>query len=228
MISSSFKMRCLSVILLLPVTLFVIYMGGMVFKVGCAIAFGIAIKEWLRMARQSKNIIRDAVMGSIYILIGFYAFILLRTEFEQGLFFTIVLLFGVWASDSFAYFSGKRFGGAKMAPKISPNKTWAGLIGGTLGSAFVVLALDYFGPMIGAKMGLEISQFAPLVLAFIIGALFTIFGQIGDLAMSFYKRRVGVKDTGTLIPGHGGILDRIDSLLLVTPFFLFVLWALAG
>jgi phosphatidate cytidylyltransferase len=75
---------------------------------------------------------------------------------------------------------------------------------------------------------LEFLPFAALSTAFFIGALFTVFGQIGDLAVSWYKRKVGVKDTGTLIPGHGGILDRIDSLLLVTPFFLIVLQVLGN
>jgi len=227
MISRSFNRRLLSAIFLLPITVLCVFFGGWAFKIFVGIAFGIAVKEWVRMVRKCGHPIRDGVIGLIYLIICFIAFITLRTEFSQGLFFTITLMFGVWASDIAAYFTGKAIGGPKLAPKVSPNKTWAGFIGGTMGSALMLLALDYFVPMFSGKMGLEILPFAPLGMAFIIGAMFTVFGQIGDLAMSAYKRKAGVKDTGTLIPGHGGILDRIDSLLLVTPFFLFVLMELA-
>ena len=227
MISRTFNRRVLSVIVLLPVTLLALYFGGIVFKIFVGIAFGIAIKEWLRMAVKTKRPLISSVLGVLYFILSFVAFIKLRTDFDQGLFFTITLMFGVWASDIAAYFTGKAIGGPKLAPKISPNKTWAGFIGGTIGSALMLLALDYFVPMFSGKMGLEVLPFAPLKFAFVIGALFTVFGQIGDLGMSFIKRKVGVKDTGTLIPGHGGLLDRIDSLLLVTPFFVIVLTILA-
>ena len=220
MMSSSFKLRVLSAAVLLPATVFVVFTGGMIFKIFVALAFGIAVKEWIRMAAKSGHIIRDAVLGLVYIFIGFFSFILMRTEYEHGLFYVIVLLLGVWGSDSFAYFSGKWIGGAKLAPKISPNKTWAGLIGGTLGSASILLAIDFLAPRYGGVIGLDVPAFASLPVAFAIGALITVFGQIGDLFISAYKRKVGVKDTGTLIPGHGGLLDRIDSLILVTPLFL--------
>ena len=226
--SASFKLRVLSAAILLPLTIFVIYTGGMLFKVFVAIAFGIAVKEWVRMARLSPTMLRDIVFGLVYITIGFWAFILLRTEYEQGLFYTIVLLLGVWGSDSLAYFTGKWIGGAKLAPKISPNKTWAGLIGGTLGSGSIVLAIDYLVPTYGHNIGLNVEAFATLPVAFAVGALITVFGQIGDLAISLYKRKVGVKDTGTLIPGHGGLLDRIDSLVLVTPLFLLFIMEVVG
>ena len=227
MISSSLNRRVLSGVFLLPLTVFIVITGGLLFKLAVGICFGLAVKEWIRMTRLCKHTVRDAILGLAYLLIGFVAFIKLRTDFDQGLFFTVTLMFGVWASDIAAYFTGKKFGGPKLAPKISPNKTWAGFIGGTMGSGLTLLAIDYFVPIFGGKMGLDVLPFAPLYMAFIIGALFTVFGQIGDLAMSFYKRRAGVKDTGTLIPGHGGLLDRIDSLLLVTPFFLIVLLELS-
>ncbi len=227
MISRSLNRRFLSVIFLLPITLFAVLQGGILFKIFVGIAFGIAVKEWIRMAVKNKRPLVDSTFGVLYFIVGFTAFIYLRTDFNQGLFLTITLMFGVWASDIAAYFTGKAIGGPKLAPKISPNKTWAGFIGGTIGSAVTLLALDYYVPIYSGKVGLEIFPFAPLGMAFLIGALFTVFGQIGDLGMSAYKRKAGVKDTGTLIPGHGGLLDRIDSLLLVTPFFLIVLLALA-
>jgi len=227
MISRSFNRRVLSAIVLLPVTIFAVYMGGILFKVFVGIAFGIAVKEWVRMAVKTGRPIISSALGVLYLVFAFVAFIKLREDFDQGLFFTVTLMFGVWASDIAAYFTGKAIGGPKLAPQISPNKTWAGFIGGAIGSALMLLALDYFVPMHSGKMGLEVLPFAPLEIAFVIGAFFTVFGQIGDLGMSVVKRKVGFKDTGTLIPGHGGLLDRIDSLLLVTPFFLIVLIELA-
>ncbi|MEM7618299.1 MAG: phosphatidate cytidylyltransferase [Pseudomonadota bacterium] len=228
MMSSGLNLRVISSAVLLPITLLVLVIGGWTFKIFVGIAFGIAVKEWVRMAVKVKHPLVATILGVLYLMIGFVAFIELRTEFDQGLFFALTLMLGVWASDIAAYFTGKTIGGPKLAPKISPNKTWAGFIGGTLGSALMLLALDYYVPMHSGKMGLEVLPFAPLEMAFIIGALFTVFGQIGDLGMSCMKRKVDVKDTGTLIPGHGGLLDRIDSLLLVTPFFFIVLTILAN
>lgn len=228
MITPALKRRLLSIIILLPVTIFAIIEGELIFKIFVAIAFGIAVKEWIRMTRKTDQFWRDAILGCVYMTICFMTFIFLRTEFDQGIFFTVTLLFGVWASDSAAYFSGKLIGGPKLAPKISPNKTWAGFIGGTIGSGVILVLFDYFVPYFSNMAGLEVLPFAPLGMAFVIGALFTVFGQIGDLGMSLYKRKAGVKDTGTLIPGHGGLLDRIDSLMLVTPFFYLVLHYLAS
>ncbi|MCF6195011.1 MAG: glutamate synthase-related protein, partial [Kangiellaceae bacterium] len=124
-------------------------------------------------------------------------------------FLTICLMVGVWASDIGAYFSGKFIGGPKMAPKISPNKTWAGFIGGMLGSALALSAMNYFTLQLSEMTGLEMLPFASLQVAFVIGVFFTVFGQVGDLMVSGYKRKVGVKDTGNLIPGHGGILPAV-------------------
>jgi phosphatidate cytidylyltransferase len=225
-ISNSFILRLLSGLVLAPLTLAAIFYGGVAFQAFIAIAFGISFKEWVRMARKGGHTLRDGIIGVLYIGFCFTAILKLRLDFDQGLFLTMSLLLGVWASDIGAYFSGKFIGGPKLAVKISPNKTWAGFIGGLLGSAFALMALNHYALDLGALTGLELLPFAPLKQAFVIGAFFTIFGQIGDLMISRYKRKVGVKDTGNLIPGHGGILDRIDSLLLVTPFFLIVLQAL--
>ena len=223
MASSGFKARLISGLILGPLTLAAIIYGGLPFQIFVALAFGISVKEWMGMVKKGQHVIRDAVLGVVYLLICFAAFLKLRIDFDQGSFLTITLLLGVWASDIGAYFSGKLIGGSKLAPKISPNKTWAGFIGGTLASALALLAMDYFAPSLGQMSGQTFLPFATLPMAFVIGACFTIFGQIGDLLISSYKRRVGVKDTGTLIPGHGGILDRIDSLLLVSVFFLLAL-----
>ncbi len=227
-VNKDFTARIVSGLILAPLTIAAIYFGGLAFQAFIAIAFGLSFKEWVRMVRKGRHPLRDGIIGILYIAFCFAAFLKLRLDLDQGLFLTIVLLAGVWASDIAAYFSGKFIGGPKLMPKISPNKTWSGFIGGTLGSACALMAMDYYAPEFSRASGLEFLPFAPLKTAFIIGALFTVFGQIGDLLISWYKRKVGVKDTGTLIPGHGGLLDRIDSLLLVTPFFLIVLQALGN
>ena len=115
----------------------------------------------------------------------------------------IWILLVVWASDIGAYAAGRLIGGPKLAPRISPNKTWAGLIGGVLAAA--VTSASFVATLDGADPG-------P---ASLLGGALAIVAQAGDLVESWVKRRFGVKDTGTLIPGHGGLLDRVDALLAV-------------
>jgi len=122
----------------------------------------------------------------------------------------------IWASDSGAYFAGRAIGGPKMAPSISPNKTWAGLIGGLVSSTIVLVVYAlWFGPWVSQfGIDLTIPHGATVAQLAALGAFLTISGQAGDLLESYYKRKAGVKDSGTLIPGHGGLLDRIDGLLI--------------
>jgi len=124
---------------------------------------------------------------------------------EQG--WILLLLLAVWAYDTGAYFVGKRFGRRKFLSHISPSKTYAGLIGGIVASTIVV------GLMLA---GLGKSPFGAVIL----GPLVAIAAQAGDLAESMLKRAAGAKDSGTLIPGHGGILDRVDSFLFAAPVVL--------
>ncbi len=125
----------------------------------------------------------------------------------------------IWATDTGAYVTGRIVGGAQLAPTISPNKTWAGAIGG--------LAL---GTGVGAAVGILIcaaaSDAACPSLAFILplAVALSLMGQVGDLAESAFKRYIGVKDSGRLIPGHGGILDRLDSMLAAAPVFGLVIY----
>ncbi|HEU0099551.1 MAG TPA: phosphatidate cytidylyltransferase [Allosphingosinicella sp.] len=149
--------------------------------------------------------------GVLYI--GIPAFALLVIEWARfDLVFWLMLV--TWATDIFAYFAGRSIGGPKLAPKISPNKTWAGLIGGMAGAAVVGgLAAWLFG------IAAELPDFLWL------GAPMGLLAQLGDLYESRVKRRLGVKDSGTLLPGHGGVLDRVDGLLPVILATLLVLIA---
>lgn len=201
--------------------------GNWIFKIVIGIVLGIAIKEWFEMTRHTKKFALHGIPGAALLCISFLAFVLIRTGFDQGIYYILVLLFGVWSSDSAAYFAGKFFGGAKMAPTISPNKTWAGFIGGMAGSVAMLIFANEAAPYLLSLVNFKLIPMTTMTYAFVIGVFFTIFGQLGDLAISAYKRKAGVKDTGTLIPGHGGVLDRIDSFLIVAPFFLITLMLLA-
>ena len=134
------------------------------------------------------------------------ALVYFRQDF--GFLATVWLLVTVWAMDSGAYFFGKAIGGPKMAPKISPKKTWAGLFGGIFLSGVWGFALAYFLKMTAV---LEIATVSA-----VLGGV----SQMGDLAESAIKRYLGVKDSSNLIPGHGGVYDRIDAILLLAPIAL--------
>lgn len=130
----------------------------------------------------------------------------------NGPFLVFLLLLIIWASDVGAYFSGKQFGKRKLAPMISPKKTWEGVYGGMV---LAVAAAYLWSELIA---GLHIALPALVALS----ALTTLVSVGGDLFISLHKRTVGLKDTGTLFPGHGGVLDRYDSLLAGAPFFALV------
>jgi phosphatidate cytidylyltransferase len=127
----------------------------------------------------------------------------LRAGEPLGLALVAWLISAVVATDVGAYIAGKKIGGARLAPRISPNKTWAGLLGGMLASAGV-----------GWGVGIVITDADPMVISGL-GALVAITAQIGDLLESLLKRKFGVKESGGLIPGHGGVLDRLDGHLMV-------------
>ena len=126
----------------------------------------------------------------------------------QSVWVILYALLIVWVTDSGAYLIGRKLGKHKLAPHVSPNKTWEGSIGGSLVSVIVVGLYLAFSPVKFAY-GLPIMLLLTVVLS--------VGGQIGDLIESAFKRHYGVKDSGKILPGHGGILDRFDSLLFVLP-----------
>ncbi|HEX8448181.1 MAG TPA: phosphatidate cytidylyltransferase, partial [Allosphingosinicella sp.] len=139
--------------------------------------------------------------GTLYIGIPSYALLVVQWA-DFSLVFWLMLV--TWATDIFAYFAGRSIGGPKLAPKISPNKTWAGLIGGMAGAAVVGAVFAYL-----SGISADLPDFLWL------GAPMGLLAQLGDLYESSVKRRRGVKDSGSLLPGHGGVLDRLDGLLPV-------------
>ena len=155
------------------------------------------------IGRESKSSIWT-VAGVLVIGFAGISLILIRRIGDDWS-IAIWFLVAIWATDSVAYFVGRAVGGPKLAPKISPGKTWSGLLGGVAGAVCwsIIWAL---------WTGVE--QAGTLAL---LGAITAIFAQLGDLGVSRVKRRYGVKDTGTLIPGHGGLLDRVDGVIGAAP-----------
>lgn len=146
-----------------------------------------------------------------YIMASFGALVLLRDR-DFGLYLVILTLYGPWISDVFAYFCGRLFGRHKLIPDVSPKKTVEGAVGGVV---FCALAAILYGFILKMFIG-EISSVSYVSLA-LIGAVIAVISQIGDLIMSHIKRKYGIKDYGFILPGHGGILDRFDSVLGVVP-----------
>lgn len=149
-----------------------------------------------------------ALIGPLYLGTACCAMLWLRSDPVYGLATVAFLLVTVWSYDTGAYVVGSAVGGPKLWPAVSPSKTWAGVAGGAAASA---LAGGILGPIIAPA-----NTLAPGIAgAALAGAAFGLVGQGGDLFESFIKRRFGVKDSGTLIPGHGGVLDRLDALIAV-------------
>ena len=149
--------------------------------------------------------------GFLYIALPSFALLVLSWAWFELVFWLMLV---TWSTDIFAYFAGRSIGGPKLAPKISPNKTWAGLLGGMAGAAVVGgLAAWQFG------IAEEMPDF------YWLGAAMALLAQLGDLYESRVKRRLGVKDSSALLPGHGGVLDRLDGLLPVALATLLVLIA---
>ncbi|WP_262695110.1 phosphatidate cytidylyltransferase [Kordiimonas aquimaris] len=154
---------------------------------------------------DSSASVATSLSGVAYIGLAILSLMWLRHLDNDGL-LVIWLFFAVWAMDVGGYFAGKSIGGPKLAPSISPKKTWAGLIGGMLLAALVSLVISYlFGW--GTPLNFAIA-----------GAVVALVAQLGDLYESAIKRHMDIKDSGSIIPGHGGILDRVDGIIFAAPF----------
>jgi phosphatidate cytidylyltransferase len=150
-------------------------------------------------------------LGIAVLVSTWLALVVLHSRPDEGPRWVLYLLFLIWFADSGAYFAGRQWGKTKLAPQVSPGKTWEGVMG-----ALTVCTLFAFG--FGHYLGLQGAMLASFTLVSLVTVLFSI---AGDLLESLLKRHHGVKDSGALIPGHGGVLDRIDSLLAAAPVFVF-------
>jgi phosphatidate cytidylyltransferase len=151
-------------------------------------------------------------LGALYVSLLAFGVLALRLSPDDGLASLLFALVVVWATDTGAFFTGRAIGGAKLWPRVSPNKTWAGAIGGVVAGVVVGLV---------ALTLLHVPLGMPLVL---VAALLSLVAEAGDLFESFAKRQFGAKDSGWLVPGHGGLLDRVDGLSVAVGVAAFVGW----
>lgn len=169
---------------------------------------------WLRAfdfasAPTRKNKDLKVIVGSVVVVPAWVAAWLLHKEPEQGPWWTLFVLVLIWIADAAAYFAGRRFGQHKLAPRISPGKTLEGLYGALLGAVVYAAA-------VGAWLNPSWTAYFCFVLLVTVTVLFSV---VGDLFESLIKRHSNIKDSGTIFPGHGGMLDRIDSVLAALPIF---------
>ena len=174
-------------------------------------------------AERGRPGTRAALAGAGIVLFLVVATLMLRGDDAAGRATLFWLFAVVWASDTGAYAVGRTLRGPRLAPRISPAKTWAGALGGVAAAAGASILLGW----LMARTGWVAERPAPALLA-AAGALGSVVGQLGDLAESAFKRRVGAQDSGTLIPGHGGILDRADSFAAAAFALLLATLASAG
>jgi phosphatidate cytidylyltransferase len=165
------------------------------------LALGLVIAACLFLGAVTRK--PQLSLGALYVGLPVLGLLVLRQHVEHGFLLTFWAMALVWASDTGAYFAGRAIGGPKLAPAISPNKTWAGFFGG-------LVASGVFAAILVVGFGL------PFALALCTPVLASL-SQIGDLYESHLKRRAGVKDSGNLLGGHGGVLDRLDGLVAVAP-----------
>jgi phosphatidate cytidylyltransferase len=178
----------------------------MQFNVFNVVVIGVLALLIITVLSKNDYTFEDAavtILTVLYIGYGFFAFLAIRMG-ENGLALLFFVLFMIWATDSGAYFVGKAIGKTKLWPSISPNKTIEGSLGGVVAAMVVALTFHFVYPL-----------FETLTYTLLIAIIVGISGQLGDLIQSAFKRYYGVKDSGTLLPGHGGILDRFDSTIFV-------------
>ena len=207
---SELALRVCSALMLVPLAVAVAYVDGVAFALFWCAAAAVTLWEWILLVAASHG--RAAMLAPagqrIWLAAGIpysaaiaISPIVLRRDPGYG-FLAIMFLFAVvWGTDTAAYFIGRAIGGAKLVPRVSPNKTWSGALAGVAAAAL----LGVIVARAGGVMGL------PAVAA--LAALLSIVAQGGDLFESFLKRRFGAKDSGRLIPGHGGLMDRLDGFV---------------
>ena len=207
-----FEKRLLSSLILIPIAIFFIIQGSVFFTFFLSILFLATSYEWLKMSKKN-NLLK--ILGIIFLLFSFYVAYKIREGESFKLFLFIVVI--CISTDIGGYIFGKIFKGPKLT-KISPKKTYAGVIGSFLLSLVTGLSfIHYFGKD-PTKLN---TEGLPLLLMILFISLVS---QIGDLIISYFKRKAKLKDTGKIIPGHGGLLDRIDGLIFVFPaIFILVL-----
>ena len=203
---SNLTLRVISSAVMAPIAIGIAWLGSWPFVAFWTVAAAIVLWEWDRLVRAAPDrslvgFIGWMMAGLVYAGAMLLAPVILRHDAALG-FVAILFLFAVvWITDIAAYFAGRTFGGPKLWPAVSPKKTWSGAIGGTIGGVIAGLLVARF-------CGLAI---APMLL--LVAVVLSVISQAGDLLESSIKRHFGAKDASQLIPGHGGLMDRLDGFL---------------
>ena len=206
MINKELQKRILSSIILIPISFFFIIQGSLIFIFFLSLIFLVTSIEWFKMTKN-KDILR--IFGLFFLFFSFYSTIYLRQY--VGLNFFLFLIIVCIFTDIGGYIFGKTFKGPRLT-KVSPKKTYSGVIGSFLISLLLGLVyVKYLGQK--SKILLETDPIFIILLILFISSV----SQIGDLIISYFKRKAKLKDTGKILPGHGGILDRIDGIIFVMP-----------
>lgn len=205
--------RVISALVLIPLAIFFVYVGGNAFTILVSLVGCGMLIELYRMIKSKKLEFSQKLLWGfcsvIYTALPCFSFIYLRLEALHGIIIIMWLLFSVWATDIGAYIVGTVVKGPKIWPKISPKKTWAGLVGGML----CAVIIGYFFDILSPHFKYRFIYLSPII---------AVIAQVGDFLESAIKRYFGFKDSGNLIPGHGGILDRVDGLV-ISSLFIFLL-----
>lgn len=207
--TKEFILRIFSVLVLYPVVVWSLILGKWTTLALICIAGTLSLVEWFRMTLKAETLTKSVsflLVGNAYIFMGCFLFWFLSTELSWSM--MTILLSLIFLSDIGGYVSGNLLKGPKLIPRISPNKTWSGALGAiclTLTGGYLFSMTSYYDP--------TFLSFIPLPLFFV---FISVIAQMGDILESWTKRQLNAKDSGSLIPGHGGILDRLDSVLAVT------------
>jgi len=201
--------RIVSSIILLPISIFFIIKGSFYFNFFILIAFFIASYEWHMISKKKPHYL----FGFIFLLFSFYSIYHLRNDFVVTYLLSITLV--CVSTDIGGYIFGKLFKGPKLT-RISPKKTYSGMLGGYLLS--IIFLYVFFN---STYIFMNVTEFTYDILIFIL--LVSTVSQLGDIVISYFKRLSKVKDTGKIIPGHGGLLDRIDGMIFAFPFSYIIL-----
>ena len=213
MIKNELTKRIFSSIILIPIVLFIIIKGSVLFNFFISLCFLITAHEWLQMSKPNIQ----KIFGLLFAIISFYSVFKIRNDFDQDYFHILLIVIVCMSTDIGGYIFGKIFKGPKLT-KFSPKKTYAGVIGSFL--LTIIFTILFF------EISLKIHNFTFTEEVFIFVLAVSLISQIGDIIISYFKRLSKIKDTGNIIPGHGGILDRIDGMIFAYPFsyIIFLIW----
>ncbi len=205
---NEFFKRLLSSIILIPVALFFIVNGSIIFIFFISLCFLITCYEWYMMSKKKSY----SFFGFVFLFFSFYSIYKLRINPDNDYWFLLLITIICVSTDIGGYIFGKIFKGPKLT-KFSPNKTYAGMIGGYLLS---IISIAIFANNILEKVQFPINWFFFVI-------LISSISQLGDIIISYFKRSSKIKDTGKIIPGHGGLLDRVDGMIFAFPFSYIIL-----